>query len=142
MITASSSAAQQPGTAAPQTAPRSGMWVVLVGLAILIVAGILWYEGAFSPRPRVALVTASAGPYWDLIVKGAQDAAERYGVRLEVVRPPSDEPSQSKALQSLVGQGYDGVAVSPNDAVRQARLLADIGAKSNLVTFDADAPIS
>jgi ribose transport system substrate-binding protein len=148
MITASSSAAaahQQPGATTaspPPPAARSMMWVVLVGVAILAVGGILWYEGAFNPRPRVALVTASAGPYWDLIVKGAQDAAERYGVRLEVVRPPSDEPSQSKAIQSLVGQGYDGVAVSPNDAVRQARLLAEVGAKSNLVTFDADAPIS
>src|SRR6478735_10036004 len=124
MITASSSAAQpQPGTtttAPPPPAARPTMWVVLVGLAILVVGGILWYEGAFNSRPRVALVTASAGPYWDLIVKGATDAAERYGVRLEVVRPPSDEPSQSKAIQSLVGQGYDGVAVSPNDAGRQA----------------------
>jgi ribose transport system substrate-binding protein len=147
MITASSSAAQQqPGTMAPPSpapAPaRPTLWIVLVGLAIVVIGGILWYEGAFNSRPRVALVTASAGPYWDLIVKGATDAAERYGVRLEVVRPPSDEPSQSKAIQSLVGQGYDGVAVSPNDAMRQARLLAEVGAKSNLVTFDADAPIS
>lgn len=143
MITASSSAGHQPAaTAPPQAAARSTTWVVLVGLAILIIGAILWFQGAFSPRPRVALVTASAGPYWDLIVKGAQDAAERYGVRLEVVRPPSDEPSQSKAIASLVGQGYDGVAVSPNDAVRQARLLAELGAKGNLVTFDADAPIS
>jgi ribose transport system substrate-binding protein len=117
-------------------------WVVLVAVAVLIVAAILWYEGAFSPRPRVALVTASSGPYWDRIVKGAQDAAERHGVRLEVVRPPSDEPSQSKAIRSLIGQGYDGVAISPNDAMRQARLLQELGSKCNLVTFDSDAPIS
>src|SRR6188768_937559 len=111
MITASSSSVHQPAASGPpQAAARPTTWVVLVGLAILVVGGILWYQGAFSPRPRVALVTASAGPYWDLIVKGAQDAAERYGVRLEIVRPPSDEPSQSKAIQSLVGQGYDGVA--------------------------------
>src|SRR4051812_20183793 len=109
MITASSSSsAQQSATAShttPAPAARPGMWVVLVGLAILLIAGILWYEGAFNPRPRVALVTASAGPYWDLIVKGAQDAADRHGVRLEIVRPPSDEPSQSKAIKSLIGQG-------------------------------------
>jgi ribose transport system substrate-binding protein len=114
----------------------------MVVLAVVVVGFILWYQGVFAPRPRIAFVTASSGPYWDLVVKGATDAADRYGVRLEVVRPPSDEPSQSKAIQSLVGQGYDGVAVSPNDTVRQARLLAEVGAKSNLVTFDADAPIS
>jgi ribose transport system substrate-binding protein len=144
MITASSSSsAQQPAATSHQPAPaRSGTWVLLVGVAILLIAGILWYEGAFNPRPRVALVTASAGPYWDLIVKGAQDAADRHGVRLEVVRPPSDEPSQSKAIRSLIGQGYDGVAISPNDAMRQARLLQELGSKCNLVTFDSDAPIS
>src|SRR3954447_20683665 len=132
-----------PSTGSGASASRAtGLWVLLVAGAILVVRGILWYEGAFTPKPRVALVTASAGPYWDLIVKGAQDAADRHGVRLEVVRPPSDEPSQSKAIQSLIGQGYDGVAVSPNDATRQARLLAELGAKSNLVTFDADAPIA
>src|SRR5690349_10233541 len=113
--------------AAPsRSSSRSGLWIVLVGLAALIIAAVLWFEGAFNPRPRVALVTASSGPYWDLIVKGAQDAADRHGVRLEIVRPPSDEPSQSNAIQSLVGQGYDGVAVSPNDAGRQARLLAEL----------------
>jgi ribose transport system substrate-binding protein len=145
MITAHSSHPAGTSSHPPATASargHTGLWIALVTGAILVVAGILWWEGAFSPKPRVALVTASTGPYWDLIVKGAQEAAERHGVRLEVVRPPSDELSQSRALSSLVDQGYDGVAVSPNDAARQATVLAKLGAKANLVTFDADAPIS
>jgi ribose transport system substrate-binding protein len=144
MITAHSS--HPAGTSAhpPGTSNRghTGLWVALVTGAVLVVAGILWYEGAFSPKPRVALVTASQGPYWDLIIKGAQEAAERHGVRLEVVRPPSDEGSQTKAIRSLIDQGYDGVAVSPTNADTQARVLAEVGAKSNLVTFDSDAPIA
>jgi ribose transport system substrate-binding protein len=126
----------------PRTSPRTGIWVVLAALAILIVVGLLWAQGAFAPKPRIAIVTASSGPYWDLILKGAQDAADRHGVRLEKITPASDEPSQSKAISELVGKDYDGVAVSPNDGAKQARTLADVAADTNLVTFDADSAIS
>jgi len=129
-------------SADPRTSPRTGVWVVLAAAAILIVVAILWAQGTFSPRPRVAIVTASTGPYWDLILKGAKDAADRHGVQLDVVTPASDEPSQSKAIRGLVGRDYDGVAVSPNDGAKQARTLADLAANTNLVTFDADSAIS
>ena len=128
-------------TPAHPTRPRTGLWVVLAVAAIAVVALMLWSAGVFTPQPRVALVTASQGPYWDLIIQGAKDAADRHGVRLEV-KEASDEPSQTKALDSLVGQEYQGVAVSPNDSIRQARTLSEIGSRTNLVTFDADAPIS
>jgi ribose transport system substrate-binding protein len=131
-------------TASPvehQTAPRTGVWVVLAALAIAIVVGILWFQGTFSPKPKIAIVTASTGPYWDLILQGAKAAADRHGVRLDV-KTASDEPSQSQIIRDLVGKGYDGVAISPNDGTRQARTLAELGATTNLVTFDADSAIS
>jgi ribose transport system substrate-binding protein len=123
------------------THPRTGLWAVLAVAAILAVVAMLWAAGVFAPQPRVALVTASQGPYWDLIVQGARDAADRHGVRLDV-KPATDEPSQSMVLDALLGENYEGVAVSPNDSIRQARSLAAIGAQTNLVTFDADAAIS
>jgi ribose transport system substrate-binding protein len=98
--------------------------------------------GLLRPRPRVALVTASSGQYWDLIIRGARDAAERHKVRLTVLTPKSDEPSQTAALQGLIGKGLDGVAVSPNDPPRQAAVLADLAAESDLVTFDSDSQVS
>jgi ribose transport system substrate-binding protein len=123
--------------------PRTGLWVVLAAFAILVVAGVLWMEGVFTPKPRVALVTASpTGKYWELIVEGARDAARRHDVRLDVIRPAAGEAAQSKAINDLVGAGYDGVAVSPNDSVRQARTLGEVAEKSNLVTFDSDSAIS
>lgn len=124
-----------------QAAPRTGVWVVLAALAIAAVVGILWFQGAFSPKPRIAIVTASSGPYWDLILQGAKAAADRHGVRLDV-KTASDEPTQSQIIRDLIGKGYDGVAISPNDGARQARTLAELGATTNLVTFDADSAIS
>jgi ribose transport system substrate-binding protein len=133
-------------TTAPAAAhphhPRTGPWVVLAAAAILVIVAILWFVGAFNSRPRVAIVTASQGPYWDLIVKGAQEAADRHGVRLDVISSTGDEAAQSQKIRDLVDKDYAGVAVSPNDSTRQARLLAELAAETNLVTFDADAVIS
>lgn len=135
--------ASSPTPGQPHAHTRTGVWIILVALAVLLIAGFLWYAGAFAPRPRVAIVTGSTGPYWNLILKGAQDAADRHGVRLEVVQPAnSDEPTQTKAIRALIGQGFDGVAVSPNDSARQARALGELAAETNLVTFDADSAIS
>jgi ribose transport system substrate-binding protein len=140
--TSSESSAPSSYTQSHNTGPRAGLGVLFVVFAIALVVGILWYEGAFTPKPRVALVTASSGQYWDLIAKGAQDAAQRYDVRLDLIRPASDEAAQSKAVRGLIGQGYAGVAVSLNDPTRQARLLADVANDTNVVTYDSDTPIS
>jgi ribose transport system substrate-binding protein len=121
---------------------RTGLWILLVILALLAIVAALWAMGMFKPRPRVALVTASSGPYWDLIVKGAQEAADRHNVRLDVLRPPSDEASQTSAMQGLLDKGYTGIAVSPADPVRQARVVGQLAAQTNLVTYDADLPVS
>ena len=67
---------------------------------------------------RIALVTAApGGPYWDAIAQGAQDAADRYNVRLTLLRPAADEPSQSEAIRGLMDKGFDGVGVSPAEPV-------------------------
>ena len=113
--------------------------VLLVLLTIAVVALILLKNaGTFETRPRIALVTASSGPYWDYIIRGAQDAARANKVQLDVISPPSDQ--QEQAIRGLVGKGYKGVAVSPNDPVLQAKALADLAAESSLVTFDSDSP--
>ncbi len=122
----------------------------LIGLLLLLVivaaGGWMWNSGMLQSRSKLALVTAgSTGTYWELIERGAKDAAERYNVNLTVINPPaSDEPSQTTAIQALMGKGFDGVAISPNDPPRQASALADIAADTNgnLITFDSDSPVS
>lgn len=115
---------------------KLGYFIVILAL----IGGIVWYTGIFKPEPKVAIVTASQGPYWDLIVRGAQDAADKYHLKLTVVSPRSGD--QTQAIRDLIGKGFDGIAVSPNDPLTQAPVLLDAANDTNLVTFDSDSPVS
>src|SRR5687768_4270618 len=81
----------------PSRTARRLMVFLLLLIALMLVG---YYAGLFKPRPKVALVTASQGAYWDLIIKGAQSAAERHKVNLAVVQSKGDEPSQTQAIRS------------------------------------------
>jgi ribose transport system substrate-binding protein len=115
---------------------------ILIVLLLLVVAAalVVKYSGAFETKPRIALVTASQGPYWDAIIVGAKEAAARNGVDLDVITPAAGQ--QEQALKGLIGKGYSGVAVSPNDPVTLAGVLADLAGDASIVTFDSDCAIA
>jgi ribose transport system substrate-binding protein len=129
---------------APHHAHRhhTARWLIVLLVVLIGLLFIAYFAGLLQPRPKVALVTASEGPYWDLIIKGARSAADRHRVKLQVVTAHGDEASQTEAIRSLVGKGFDGVAISPNDPPRQAAALAEIAAEADLVTFDSDSNVS
>src|SRR5688572_7724293 len=111
-------------------------------LVLIIAAGaILWTAGALRPEPRVVIVTSDQ-PYWDLIIKGAQEAADQYDVKLTVHRAKPDVESQTQMIRSLVDQKFDGIAVSPIDPMAQAAVLAEVAGQHTLVTMDSDSPQS
>src|SRR5438552_18822904 len=106
---------------------RTSRWVALFLIAVAAIGGALYVSGAFRPTPKLAIVTASQGPYWDQIIRGAQDAADSSKAAVTIVRCTGDEASQTRDIQALIGQGYDGIAVSPNNPLEQAAVLADVG---------------
>lgn len=61
----------------------------------------------------VALVTHSApgDTFWDIVRKGAEDAAAVYGVNLQYASDP-DGARQSQLVQQYIDQDFDGIAVS------------------------------
>jgi ribose transport system substrate-binding protein len=121
---------------------RLARTLIVILLLFIAITGALWYLGFLQPPPRVAIVTAGQGQYWDLIARGAEDAAHRYNLQLKVVRPAGDEASQTREIQSLLGQKFDGIAISPNDPPRQAAVLSDVATQTTLVTFDSDSGVS
>lgn len=142
MTTTTTTATADTVTATAPSGSRAARRLAVV-LVLLIGATFVAYSaGVLKPRPKVALVTASQGPYWDLIVHGARTAADRHKVNLTIVQSRGDEPSQTQAIKGLVGRKFDGVAISPNDPPRQAAALADIAAEAALVTFDSDSNVS
>ncbi len=133
---------EAPVTSRPR---RSGRKSILITLALcaLGVLVVLWFAGGLKPDPRVAIVTSGNNPYWEGIIRGAQDAAAQHGVNLTVIRATGDEAAQSEKVRQLLADGsLDGMAVSPNDEVAQAGLLREVASRMPLVTFDSDAPDS
>src|SRR3954454_11899429 len=85
--TISATTTSPPMTPPPRNRPRLGAWVIgFVLLAIVVGLGALWWLGALRSKPHVALVTSGEGPYWDLVIAGANEAARQYDVELTVVR--------------------------------------------------------
>src|SRR5215207_7808836 len=77
-------------------------WILLAVVLALVVVAVLWNRGALQRRPRLALVTASEDPYWDMVIAGAEAAAKRYKVDLTVIRSPGNEQAQSQFLRVLM----------------------------------------
>lgn len=114
------------------------IFVAVAAIALLI--AMAWSEGYFKRREKIALVTWNEDPFWDLVIMGAKDAADEFGVDLTVIRSRPDEASQSQHLRDLLKKGVDAIAVSPNNPRAQATLLDEAASKTVLITFDSDAP--
>ena len=123
----------------PSSRPRSKTHFGWLLILLLLTVGALWWAGALRPKPRLAIV-AGQTPYFDLVVKGAQEAARQYDVDLDVIRAKGD--AQADAIRGLLGKRYAGIAVSPFNPPAEAALLGELAGQTTLVTFDSDSPLS
>ena len=72
--------------------------------------------GVDTPRYVVAMVThgAPGDTYWDLVRKGAEDAAKKDNIELRYSSDPQ-APNQANLVRSAVDANVDGIAVTlPN----------------------------
>ncbi|QEG35402.1 substrate-binding domain-containing protein [Bythopirellula goksoeyrii] len=121
-------------------------------LAILVAAsvGVMLYRTTVYDRPKTtvqpkfAVITGGSGPYWQAIASGVQSAARDLDAEVDVRMPDHDEDleAQSKIITDLLGNQYDGVAVSPLDAEAQTRSINRLADHLFVVTIDSDAPLS
>jgi ribose transport system substrate-binding protein len=131
---------------APQTAPRRGPISIVVVLGLLVIAALAGYLFSMrereTPTIKLALLTWTQDPFWEPLVRGAQDYAEQANVELTIVQSKPTVEEQTQHIKTLLGSGIVGIAISPNDAAAQAAILNDAAAKMPVVTFDTDAPDS
>lgn len=122
--------------------------VAVLGVAAL---AVWWFRSSVygagaSPdaRPRLTIVTGGSGPYWQIIGRGAQAAADDLDAEVQLLMPEQDEnvDQQTRILSAIPVEGVDGVAVSPLDAEKQTRYINRLGEGAAVVTFDSDAPLS
>ncbi|OFN42901.1 sugar ABC transporter substrate-binding protein [Corynebacterium sp. HMSC072G08] len=72
--------------------------------------------GVDTPRLTVAMVShgAPGDTYWDLVRKGAEEAAQKDNIELRYSSDPQ-APNQANLVQSAIDAGVDGIAVTmPN----------------------------
>ena len=78
---------------------------------------------ASTPQMKVALITHSApgDTFWDIVRKGAEDAAAKDNVKLEYTSDP-DGAKQANLIQQAVDKKVDGIAVTlaKPDAIKGA----------------------
>ncbi len=94
-------------------------------------------------EPTIAFVTNQQASFWNIAEVGCKDAAEDFGVKVDV-RFPSEATAtkQKQIVEDLLTSGIQAMAISPIDAANQTEMLNQWAAKIPLITQDSDAPDS
>ncbi len=121
---------------------RYTLLLIALIAAPLTMGGCGQKQDGAGDRPTVGFVTNGIASFWVIAEKGARDAAAEFDVNVAVMMPPDGAAGQKRMAQDLLARGVDGIAISPTDPKNQAGLLAEIAAKTNLITHDSDAPES
>ncbi len=128
------------------SAGRSGL---LLAALVAVAAAVGYRASVFqepTPKPigSIVLVTGGSGPYWQLVVRGAEAAAKAHDVDVNIEMPADDEniEEQTEILSRLDMTGVDGIAISPLDAEGQSSRINRMTKDAVVVTFDSDAPLS
>jgi len=121
--------------------------VLVVAIVVVFAIGLRPKEGGKGggEKLRFALVPKSIGhPYWEGVREGMIAAAQRLGVEAAFQGPPEASiEEQLKVIEGLIAQGYDGIAISPNDPDAVKEIIKRAMAKGiAVVTFDSDSPES
>jgi ribose transport system substrate-binding protein len=132
---------QEPARGAPKHRIGLISFIGMVGI-VGLVSYIAVTNGAFARREKVAMVTWNKSPYWDLVKKGADDAARDFHVDLTFVESDPDQASQDQHIKELLDSGVQGLGINPNNPAAQQANINDACSKAVVVTFDSDAPDS
>ena len=121
-------------------------WLVVIALVFGTSVGCKKNEGGAGGEAKVlklAFVTNNASEFWKIAAAGIHKYEAEAKVQVDIKSPPTGTTEeQNQILQNLASQGYDAISVSviaPND---QVGVLDKVAEKTNLITFDSDAPKS
>ncbi len=124
---------------------RTKLGTSLLALATLSLAS-LFAAGCrhSSAKPvKLAFVTNNTSSFWQLAAAGVHKYEQEGKVQVDVKLPPNGTlDEQNQILQNLASQGYDAIAVSAIAPTDQTSKFNDIAARTQLLTFDSDAPKS
>jgi ribose transport system substrate-binding protein len=92
---------------------------------------------------KLAFVTNTTSEFWKIAGAGIHKYEREGKVQVDLKLPASGTAeNQNQILQDLASQGYAAIAVSVIAPSDQLAVLDKIAEKTNLITFDSDAPAS
>jgi ribose transport system substrate-binding protein len=119
--------------------------MVLLAAALLVGCDDKKKSEGGAPAPvtktlKLAFVTNNASDFWKLAANGVHKYEKEAGIKVDIKMPPTGTVAeQNGILEDLVGQGYNGIAISviaPDDQVKE---LDKAAAKTILICHDSDA---
>jgi ribose transport system substrate-binding protein len=95
-----------------------------------------------SHRLKVAFISNNPHEFWTIARAGTRKAAVDFDVDVEFYMPANGTAAeQHRIIEDLVSKGVKGIAVSPNDAFHQARVMNRIIPPGvHFITQDSDFP--
>jgi ribose transport system substrate-binding protein len=129
--------------------PVSRRGVVALASALLVAAACNQKPSAGSASSaapsddkvvKLAFVTNNPSQFWKIAEAGIRKYEKEAKIQVDFKMPPNGTPEdQNQILQNLASQSYDAIAVSVIAPKDQLRVLNEVAAKTNLITFDSDA---
>lgn len=100
--------------------------------------------GANAKKIHIGLLGKSVHPYWDVVRKGMEDAAEKLDVDATFYVPPSEDiVKQIETLDTWIGMGIDGISFAPSDPDAVVRVIKKAMKRGiPCISNDTDAPKS
>lgn len=94
-----------------------------------------------SQRVRVAFVTNSVDPFWQLAEEGCKLAAPAFNAQVDVRMPPNGQVEEQKRyIDDLITNNCQGLAISPIDPVNQGSMIDKACDVMPVICQDSDAP--
>jgi ribose transport system substrate-binding protein len=92
---------------------------------------------------KLAFVTNNVSDFWKIAAAGVHAYEKEAGVQVDIKMPTTGKTDeQNRILETLSSQNYNGIAMSVITPDDQVDAINRIAAKTNLITFDSDAPKS
>lgn len=93
---------------------------------------------------RIGVSEKNHDPYWDVLNRGFEDAAERLGVLIDIRAPRTEDgTAQLRQIGELLADGVDALAVVASDTDLLSPAIArTVATGVPVVCFDLDAPDS
>jgi ribose transport system substrate-binding protein len=118
----------------------------ILKVLFLIVAVIVLFSswGCKKEETHYGVMGKCVGPYWNVVRKGAEDAASELGVKVTVFMPQKEDiPQQIETVETWISMGFKGMVVAPSDPeALVSPVNSAMGKGIPAITIDTDSPNS